>query len=347
MTDGNQVGRLLEVCRGIPTLLILTHNHPDSDSLASAWALKHLLETKAQVACLIAYGGILAREENRYMNSLLKIRAVPARPSHFRKFPGAALVDCQPGAGNNLFPASAVPLIVIDHHPKLPATHAQFLEIEPDAGSTATILTEYLRAAGVETPPPLATALYYGIVSETQHLGREVTRRDIEAATFLFPLVKHQLISRIEHPRRGREFFQQLHHALEQAFTYKSFVGARLHQVNHPGFVAQFADLLLSLRRSTWCLVSGRYRDTLYLSLRTTRSNTRAGRMLRKAVEGKGSAGGHEMIAGAQIPLRGMAPDQRETIEETVFKNLMRSIGLPETINPTPLVDLPAIYGQK
>jgi nanoRNase/pAp phosphatase (c-di-AMP/oligoRNAs hydrolase) len=347
MTDENQISRLLEVCRGKTSLLILTHNHPDSDSLASAWALKHLLEARAQVSCLIVFGGILAREENRYMNSLLKIRAVPARPSHFRKYPDAALVDCQPGAGNNLFPANGTPLIVIDHHAKLPATRAQFLDIEPEAGSTATILTEYLRSAAVETPPPLATALYYGIVSETQHLGREVTRRDIEAATFLFPLVKHQLISRIEHPRHGREFFQQLHHALEQAFSYKSFVGARLHQINHPGFVAQFADLLLSLRRSTWCLVSGRYRDTIFLSLRTTRSNTRAGRILRKAVEGKGSAGGHDMIAGAQIPLKGMAPDQRDTIEETVFKNLMKEIGLPETINPTPLVDPPAIYGTK
>ena len=131
---------------------------------------------------------------------------------------------------------------------------------------------------------------------------------------------------------------------LPRGFAYQAEL---ISPAEEQALVAQFADLLLSLRRSTWCLVSGRYRDTLYLSLRTTRSNTRAGRMLRKAVEGKGSAGGHEMIAGAQIPLRGMAPDQRETIEETVFKNLMRSIGLPETINPTPLVDLPAIYGQK
>jgi len=347
MEDASKIQRLIEVCRGKPSLLILTHNHPDSDSLASAWALKHLLETTAQVAGFIVFGGILAREENRSMNSLLKIRAIPVRPSHFRKYPDVALVDCQPGAGNNLFPAGAPPLIVIDHHQKLPATEAQFLDIEPEAGATATILTEYLRTAGVEIPPHLATALYYGIVSETQHLGREVTRRDVAAATFLFPLVKHQLISRIEHPRHGREFFQQLHHALEQAFTYKSFVGARLHQINHPGFVAQFADLLLSLRRATWCLVSGRYRDTLYLSLRTTRNNTRAGRMLRKAVEGKGSAGGHEMIAGAQIPLRGMTPEERETIEETVYQNLMKEIGLPSAINPIPLVDLPAIYGTK
>jgi len=119
---------------------------------------------------------------------------------------------------------------------------------------------EYLQAAKLTIPPLLATALYYALISETQHLGRDVTNRDIRASTFLFPLVRHRLISRIEHPAHSREFFQQLYSSLGKTFTYKSFVGARLGEIYYPSFVAELADMLVSLKRATWCCVVGRYR---------------------------------------------------------------------------------------
>lgn len=340
MKKDNKLAQLLKVCRRKSPLLILTHNHPDPDALASAWALQYLLEQKAGVTSKIAYGGILGREENRAFNKLLRIKAVRLRPSHFKKFPYTALVDCQPGGGNNPLPPSKKLLIVIDHHPRMKTTQADFVDIQPDCGATATITVEYLRMAGIEVPPILATALYYGLVSETQHLGRDVTERDIEASIFLFPQVRHRLISRIEHPVRAREFFQQLHRSLGETFTYKSFVGARLGEIDYPDFVAQLADLLISLKRATWSFVSGHYRDTIYLSLRTTHTRAKAGKLLQKVIGSRGSAGGHDMIAGGQIPLTGISPEKKSTVDETIFKRLFKEIGLPEDIKPTPLVIL-------
>ncbi len=339
METNEKLNELVAVCAGKSSLLILPHNHPDPDSLASGWALQYLLEEKAGIASTVAYGGILGREENRAFKSRLKIKAVGLRSSHFKKFSSVALIDCQPGGGNVSLPGGVKPLIVIDHHPRRKTTKAPFTDIHPDCGATATILVEYLRAAGIAIPPLLATALYYALISETQHLGRDVTDRDIQASTFLFPLARHRLISRIEHPAQNREYFQQLYRALGQAFTYKTFIGARLDDVYYPSFVAQLADFLVSLRRATWCFVTGRYRESLHISLRTTHPRARAGRLLRKVIGKRGKAGGHEMIAGGQVRLAGMTAEEKAELEETLFRRLFKELGLPEDLAPTPLVD--------
>lgn len=333
-----KVSRLLAACRGRGTVLILIHNNPDPDSLASAWALQYLLSAKAQIEARIVYGGILGREENRALNRILKINAVPARRTHFRRYQAVAMVDCQPWTGNNPLPAGVEPAVVIDHHPRLKTTRAGYLDIRPDCGATTTILVEYLREALLEIPGDLATALYYGLVSETQHLGRDVTRSDIEASVFLFSKVRHRLISRIEHPVHSREFFQQLHEALEKAFIYKKFVGAMLDEIAYPDFVAQFADLLISLKRASWSFVTGVWRGSLYCSLRTTHPKAQAGKILRAAIGKHGNAGGHEMIAGGQVPLEGLSPAEIEEIKCLICRALYRKIRLPAEFTPSPLV---------
>lgn len=334
-----KVSELLQVCRGKSPLLILPHNHPDPDSLAGSWALQYLLEQSDGIASTIAYGGVLGREENRTFKKQLHINAVRLRSTHIKKFSSIALIDCQPGGGNVSLPSDHKPLIVIDHHPRKKNTKADFIDIQPDCGATSTILVEYLQAAKITVPPLLATALFYALISETQHLGRDVTNRDIRASTFLFPLVRHRLISRIEHPVHSREFFQQLYTSLGKTFTYKSFVGARLGEIYYPSFVAQLADMLVSLNRATWCFVTGRYRKTLHLSLRTTHTRARAGMLLRKVIGKRGSAGGHEMIAGGQIRLAGMTADEKNEVEEIIFQRLFRELGLPEDLKPNPLVE--------
>ncbi len=341
MIDSAIAEKLVSVCRGKSPWLILSHNHPDPDSLASAWALQHIFYRKGGSPSKIVYGGIVGREENRLMNSLLKIGAVHLQAGHFKKYSQIALVDTQPGAGNNSLPPEIKPKVVIDHHPLLSASReATFHYVAEDCGATATILVELLRILEIDPPPLLATALYYSLISETQHLGRDVTKRDIDASIFLFPRAKHRLISRIQHPYRNREFFQQLYLALEKAFTYKTVVVAPLGEIHHPGFIAQLADILISLRRLTWCFVHGRYRDTLFLSLRTTHTRAKAGKLLRKVIGNLGSAGGHDMMAGGQISLKKMTPEEIEDIEGKILKQLFKELGMPEEFNPSPLVNL-------
>ncbi|HEY0882985.1 MAG TPA: bifunctional oligoribonuclease/PAP phosphatase NrnA, partial [Archangium sp.] len=56
--------RLAKLFKGRKRGLVLTHDNPDPDSMASAWALAAVLTQKVGVPTEIAYGGIIGRAEN-------------------------------------------------------------------------------------------------------------------------------------------------------------------------------------------------------------------------------------------------------------------------------------------
>src|SRR5258707_8769693 len=56
-----KLARLLNTVKGKQHVLVLTHDNPDPDSLASAVALAQLLEKRAGVEATVAYGGIIWR----------------------------------------------------------------------------------------------------------------------------------------------------------------------------------------------------------------------------------------------------------------------------------------------
>ena len=112
-----KVARLLALCRGKRKALLLTHDNPDPDSLASAWALGQLLEDKAGMEVTLAYGGLIGRAENRAMVRQLRIPALPVHRVKASEFDLLGLVDTQPEIGNHSLPDADLPVICIDHHP--------------------------------------------------------------------------------------------------------------------------------------------------------------------------------------------------------------------------------------
>ena len=62
-----------------------------------------------------------------------------------------AVMDAQPGTGNNLLDArKRAAAIVIDHHPlRKSAMKAEFHDVRPHYGATSTIIAEYIVAAGL------------------------------------------------------------------------------------------------------------------------------------------------------------------------------------------------------
>ena len=286
----------------IPALLIFTHDHPDPDSIASAYALQYLAVRRFGIRARIVYGGAIGRVENQTMVRLLKIPIHELRPvrdmrwaSHF------ALVDSQPLFANNSFPSRRKPLIVIDHHPKSKGTRGDFLIVKKGYGATATILSEILLSHHMHLPSQLVTALVYGIGSETQNLGREAGPHDVKAYLKLFPSCDTRLLARIQNPPRPKTFFLTLGKVLKRAFSTGSVIGIHLGYVEMPEIVPQMADFLLTYERMGWAISTGRYNDRLVVSLRTRNARGNAGLLLKRLVGGKGRAGGHDMIAGGWI----------------------------------------------
>src|SRR5206468_10335488 len=177
-----------QVLEGPGPLVILPHDNPDPDALASAAALKYLVGELLRKEAHIALGGIVGRAENRAMLTYLNITLVPVSEVHFGGETQVALVDTQPGRPNNSLPDGLVPTAVIDHHPAYDEyPGVPFLDLRDEYGATSTILTEYLRESRLTVEPKIATALFYGISAETRDLGPEGPAADIEPGHFLYP----------------------------------------------------------------------------------------------------------------------------------------------------------------
>src|SRR2546422_11377234 len=98
-------------------LVILPHDNPDPDALASAAALKYLVAAFARKEAQIVLGGIVGRAENRAMLTYLNITLVPVGEVAFNGSTAVVLVDTQPGRINNALPEGIVPPAAIDPHP--------------------------------------------------------------------------------------------------------------------------------------------------------------------------------------------------------------------------------------
>jgi len=321
--------------------LILTHDNPDPDALASAAVLAQLLKRRYRVSATIGYGGIIGRAENLEMVRSLRLRLSRVRHLAWKNYRHFALVDTQPRTGNNQLPADVVPDIVIDHHPpRKESLRAPFADIRPAYGATASILAEYMLASGIVPSSRTATALIYAIRTETQDFRREGQGADRELYDYLYPLVNKRALGRIQHPNLPPSYFRTLHQALESMQGVDNVILCHLPATPTPDNVPQIADLLLRAEGKTWSLATGPYEDRIWLALRTTNPRADAGRAMRRILGRKGKGGGHGTMAGGWTPL-----DRGEDVssqQRRLGERLLRILGKdPQRLTPIRLAEPP------
>ncbi len=327
-----------EALKDTKRLVIMTHDNPDPDSISSALTLAYIAKSMFKVPAIVRYGGIVGRAENRAMIRVLRLRVKPLSDADLKRGTDFAFVDMQPKTGNSSFSPPKKPVIIIDHHSHRKTTRADYLDIRTEYGATATILTEYLLASGLEISAQLATALSYGISSETQDLGREARETDIQAYLALFPLSNKKLLASIEHPKLPRDYFITLNRAMHHSRIYKNAIATSLGEVDNPDFIAFIADFMLRCERLSWSICVGRFQNRIIVSIRTTNIHGHAGRFLRQLIGKRGTAGGHGMIAGGQITCGSMEHDHCTGIEEELIKNFLKKLGHKDASEMTPLL---------
>jgi nanoRNase/pAp phosphatase (c-di-AMP/oligoRNAs hydrolase) len=295
-----KVERIRRLAEGKERIGILLQDDPDPDALASGLALRALLGRTRPSAPLITFGRI-TRPENVAMVQVLEIEVEHVTAADLSRFDAIAMVDVQPSFCEEALPEI---LVVIDHHPEARACRAAFRDIRPSYGATATILTEYLRAADVKITERVATALFYGIKSDTLHLERGGTRADMEAFAFLYELANHNILRRIERPELPLDALDALGGALVHRQIIHNALFAHLGPVSRPDLIPQFADLCLQVAGIEWSVVSGLTGGEVHISVRNVGYVRAAGDVVKEAFGQLGSAGGHRTAAKAVIPVR-------------------------------------------
>lgn len=286
-------------------LLILTHDYPDPDALASAYALQYLAQLKGGIRSRIVYGAVIGRIENQEMVRLLKIPAYKLRPSDFHRFASTALVDTQPGFENNSFPPDCKPVIVIDQHVLSSVPSAEFRLIDTEAGATSMLLARELLALKAEIPVKLATALVYGILSDTLDFYRVAKQETVETYMKLLPFSDVHVLARIQNPSRPRRFFGDLSLCIARSQVRQKLVVSHMGLVENPDVISQMADFLLACEGIQWAFCTGRHGDNIHVSLRTSISEGGAGLVLRDVFNHPRQAGGHGQIAGGKLRVGG------------------------------------------
>lgn len=331
---------------GAKRLLIVIHDNPDPDALASACAMAHLVKSVCSLPSRVCCEGIVGRAENRVLARGLRLKLMDAGRINWDRWPHVAMVDSQPWTGNNSFPRRRTPLIVIDHHPLQEKTRAKYVDVRSDVGSCAGIMYDYLEAANVAPTADLAAALCYAISADTQDLAREATPTDTRAYVKLYPLADKKFLGQILHPRLKHDYYSTLARASLSAFTYGNIIGSHLGQIPNADLVPLVADLFLQHERMGWCLVTGVWKGDMYISLRTTPGRHHAGNILRRTLGKHGRAGGHDTMAGGRISLKGMNPNEVTELQKEIATRLLKIVKhrddavLKPLFSPEELVDI-------
>ncbi len=295
----HMVQNLREILAGAKNLLILVQHDPDPDAIASALALRTLLGRNKTTAPIGSFGKV-TRPENVTMVRLLEVEIEHITAKQLEQYDGMALVDVQPPYFGDLLPQVDV---VIDHHPRVAIYNATYCDVRTNFGSTSTIFVQYLQAADVKVTQRLATALYYGLKTDTLFLGRETTDADIEAFTYLYPLANHSLIRRMERPELPLRDLDALGYALRARAISDTTFFTHLGLVEREDVLPQFAEFCLQVEGIERSVVSGIYCGNLVVSLRSHPHVKGSGGLVRHAFGHFGSAGGHRSMAKAVIPL--------------------------------------------
>lgn len=309
-------------------LLILAHNHPDPDTIASAAALQEIASVLGKAKTTIAYGGVIGRAENAHMVKVLKMKLVPIDRIKISDFDRIAMVDTQPKTGNNALPNHIMPHLVIDHHPKTKnSANVPFLDIKTEYGATASILSEYLFHFDLPINKNLATALVYAIKSETQDLGRETYQIDVDCYQKLFPLANKRLLAKIVHAHVPRSYFQYLMQAIQKAKLIDNCIVSRLRDLPTPDLIPEIADLFMKMEGVGWALCMGQYEGAIFLSIRTTNVKKDAGKIMKNLTRNIGTGGGHMQIAGGRIPTPDMEQWQIHELKDELEEKFLKLIG--------------------
>jgi len=329
------IDRLTHALSGGRRLVVYLHDNPDPDTIAAGWCLARIGEHLG-LKPLLVHGGHLGRAENRAMVRVLRIplRQVERRRVRHLSTDRYALVDTQPGSGNNSFPEGRRTHVVLDHHRRRPGLDAAFADVRLGEGCCTTLALDYLQAFGLEPDPDLATAAAYAILSETQDLKREATRGDREAWQSLAPKVRQPLLGRIRHPVRSREYYRTISRALLRTEVGRHTVICHAGEVPYAEVVAEVADFLVAMERISWCMVTGLHGDRMVLSLRTTDPRGGAERVMKRVLRSLGKGGGHGMIAGGALPCPDRDPDGARAAQLT--NRFLRALRrrAPETLGP-------------
>jgi nanoRNase/pAp phosphatase (c-di-AMP/oligoRNAs hydrolase) len=313
-----QSDRLLGVLDEFDDFLIVMHDNPDPDAIASGWGIWVLIQEVLDRPVRLVGGGAIVRAENRHLVELLEPPLELVNDIQVGPRTGTILVDCGSEATNHLLTRKGLrPTAVIDHH--LRGRHGSgtgFEDIRPDVAASATLVASYLREQGIEPGAKLAVAMLYAMRTETMGAETHHSELDCSILPWLTERAEPSLLADIENAPLKIDYFGDLLLALQSTFVYDDVAFCFLPRAECAEIVGEVADLLIRGESINKVLCAATVGCDIVLSARTERGSGNAATLLVDTVQGLGGAGGHPHRAGGKIPAVGNATRIEELHDE-------------------------------
>ncbi len=319
---------LKEAAGGGPVLIMTRHN-PGPDGLAAGKALGKLLDKAWGISSRRIYSGTIDTATNRAVLQLLTPgwSRVDA-PKNFDRYSAIALVNTQPGSGNNCLPIGTPVHIIFDHHRKIRGgkPDLRYADIREELAATSTSVYLHLVSAGIKIGRRVASSLFYAIMYKTNGLSRRPSPADIFAYIELQSRIEPKVLSRVLNARLPIADYPGFIRGISSARIHGRVVVAHLGPIHRPDFPAENCQLLIRIEGIKAVLCTGIYADTLHLSLSISDQRQYAGSVMNRIMGKEGRAGGDKYDAGGQIKLNGNIAEITSTVGRVTqsFLALMR-----------------------
>lgn len=286
-------------------IVVQCHDNPDADSLACGYGVYRYLSSMGKKPRLIYGGRNCIRKSNLVM--LVKDLGIPIEHVDELKEPELlVMVDCQYMGGNAVhFPAGQV--AVIDHH-RVSTMLPKLSEVRSNLGACSTLVWQLLKEEGydVEGDRKLATALYYGLYTDTGSFTEIVhpLDKDLRDEAKFDP----ELMVKYRNANLSLEELEVAGAALLHSDYIDEYRCAIVKSAPcDPNILGLISDLVLEVDAVDSCIVFNVLQDGVKLSVRSCVKEVKANELAAELCRDIGSGGGHRGKAGGFIPMELLA----------------------------------------
>jgi len=314
------VRRFYQQFSGDDTVMILMVADPDA--LASATAVKRLLWRKVAAVDPVTVS-TMERSDNLSMVERLKLPLKSFDQVDPDGYSKVVMVDSQPNHHRTL--SRFRPDVIIDHHPDT-GEQCGFADIRPHYGATSTIMVQYLKAARIMPSTRLATALLFGIKTDTSNFERQTVIEDVRAFQYLFRRADHHLIYNLEHEEINAAYLKYFKRAFGGLRKRKNWVFIHLDRVSSGDACVVVADFFVRVEGVSWSVVSGIVDDKLIVIFRNDGVRKNAGKVAMQSFQQWGTAGGHKSAARAEVMIKVITPPIGVTNHDAMLQWMMKCV---------------------
>ncbi len=301
-----KLDELVTLLGGAPDeVFIQPHNVPDPDSIASAFGLQVLLESRG-VDTAIVYENEMEKANSLKMLELFGMELTLAgEVATLGKEDWTVLIDVQKG-NSNVSDLVTDEVAVIDHHEYSGDDGGcRFVDIRPEVGACSSIIAEYFRENEIEIPRNVATALLYGIFMDTDDLTRGVSELDINMFYYLYNLSDISLITELKGNQISKSDLEDYAKAFSTIEVYGELGFLFLDNCND-SLLGAASDIVVTIAGVNLVVAYSPRPDGIKFSTRSIDKKINASTLVRSILEGVGFGGGHQSMAGGFLPKKNM-----------------------------------------